>query len=539
VPAITATPLPNLGQVLVTATDFDGTCIQIRRVIDSTGESAPLRPYVWVCETLGEFLHLSDGKAYYWDTEAPLDVPFHYEATSVDAFGTTIGASDPGVRGLSLPGFAGNATTPDNAALDITGDIDLRVDVTLANWATGSFQTFVAKYRPTGNQKSYGFGVNGSGVLDVFWSNNGSADLDIGAGVALTALPGQRLAVGVKLDVDNGAAGKTATFYTAPTMSGPWTPLGTPQTVATTTSIFASTAVLEVGSDTDGTNDRLTGTVHSVEVRNGIDGPLVADPLFYAQAPFTTSFTDGPGRVWTVNAPARIIGPTTALTTVSTSLTLASNGGFWLRDPVRPCNDVRMELCVDDPECGVNGGVFVAEMSTEGYAPNQVLQLPTNARRPIAITRQRRDADSQLTVVTATFPDRDAVLAINAPGSPLLFSAPPAYGVPDRYMSVANETVARGVQDHTYPARMIQMPFTTVDRPVGPTQGTCGHRIDDICATYPTWAAAQAASIDWGRILTGDPATLGLRTWLQVRSTWATWNDVKLNNVDWADVRSL
>jgi hypothetical protein len=131
------------------------------------------------------------------------------------------------------------------------------------------------------------------------------------------------------------------------------------------------------------------------------------------------------------------------------------------------------------------------------------------------------------------------VLAINAPGSPLLFSAPPAYGVPDRYMAIANETVARGVQDHTYPARMIQMPFTTVDRPVGPTQGTCGHRIDDICATYPTWAAAQAASIDWGRILTGDPASLGARTWLQVRSTYATWNDAKLNNVNWADVKSL
>jgi hypothetical protein len=74
---------------------------------------------------------------------------------------------------------------------------------------------------------------------------------------------------------------------------------------------------------------------------------------------------------------------------------------------------------------------------------------------------------------------------------------------------------------------------------VGPTQGTCGHRIDDICTTYPTWSAMAAASIDWGRILTGDPASLGARTWAQVKSTYPTWNDAKLNNVNWADVKSL
>ncbi|WP_405391052.1 hypothetical protein OG596_26285 [Streptomyces sp. NBC_01102] len=109
-----------------------------------------------------------------------------------------------------------------------------------------------------------------------------------------------RLAVRATLDVNNGASGHTITFYTAPTLAGPWTQLGSPFTGSGTTSITASTATLNVGS-TDGSFLTAPGRVYGAEVRNGIDGTIVANPAFTAQSPGATSFTDGAGRLWTIS----------------------------------------------------------------------------------------------------------------------------------------------------------------------------------------------------------------------------------------------
>jgi len=206
--------------------------------------------------------------------------------------------------GLVLAGVTGSyASTPDTGVLDITGDVDLRADVTLANWNTGVFRTLVAKYTTAGNQKSYGLGVNNVGQLAMFWSNDGSTDLELDCATLPTPGPGGRLAVRATLDVVNGA-NKTATFYTAPTIDGPWVQLGAAVTTAGNTSIFSSSAVLEVGS-IDAGNFVLSGTIHAAQVRSSIDGTVVANPNF-AQAMGTRSFTDSAGLVWTLNAAALI-----------------------------------------------------------------------------------------------------------------------------------------------------------------------------------------------------------------------------------------
>jgi hypothetical protein len=204
--------------------------------------------------------------------------------------------------GLSLPGIAGNyASTPDNAALDVLGDIDLRADVTLVNWRPASEQSLVTKWTNVGPQLSYLFDVAPSGLLVFGWSATGAAGLFASSTVAPTIPASGRLAVRVTLDVDNGAAGRTITFYTGPTISGPWTPLGSQVVQAGVTSIFNSTAPAEIGSHTGGTSNLLAGTVHAVEVRNLIDGTVVANPVFWTQATGATSFADAAGRTWTVN----------------------------------------------------------------------------------------------------------------------------------------------------------------------------------------------------------------------------------------------
>lgn len=216
--------------------------------------------------------------------------------------------------GMFLPGVVGSyASTPDTAVLDITGDIDIRADVTLPNWRT--LEVFAAKLGPAGN-RSWQFFLEVNGTLNLHQSPDGTS-LNLFTSTLPIPINSGRLAVRVTLDVDNGAAGKTATFYTAPTIDGPWTQFGAPVVQAGTTSIFNSTAVLEVGSNNSGTGSPLTGVIHAAEVRNGIAGSVVANPNFSAQAPGTTSFTDSAGRTWTLNGLATIIAGATASITVA------------------------------------------------------------------------------------------------------------------------------------------------------------------------------------------------------------------------------
>jgi len=210
--------------------------------------------------------------------------------------------------GLSLPGTSGNwASTPDNAALDIVGDIDLRADVTMTDWTPTGDATLVSKWFIA--QASYALNIAPTGLLTMLWSTDGTATTLRSSTVAPVVANGGRLAVRATLDVDNGAAGHTVTFYTAPTINGPWTQLGDPVITAGVTSIFSGTASGEVGGIA-GTTNLWAGTAHAAQIRSGINGTIVANPNFTAQLPGTTSFTDSAGRVWTVNGTASIVSGT-------------------------------------------------------------------------------------------------------------------------------------------------------------------------------------------------------------------------------------
>ncbi len=196
------------------------------------------------------------------------------------------------------------ASTPDAAALDITGDIDIRIDVTMANWltmGTSSSVELAGKFRTTSNQRSWLLMMrNGRPWFE--WSADGTNVLQKTATEDLTIPASGRLALRVTLDVNNGAAGNTVTFYTSDTISGTWTQLGDPVITAGTTSIFNSTAELRVG---DGSTDigfyTPDGGVHAFQLRNGIAGSVVANPDFTIQDIGDTSFADAAGRTWTVN----------------------------------------------------------------------------------------------------------------------------------------------------------------------------------------------------------------------------------------------
>ncbi|MHC3391290.1 hypothetical protein ACLQ2E_17820 [Streptomyces lavendulocolor] len=198
----------------------------------------------------------------------------------------------------------GIAATPDAAALDVTGDLDVRVEAT-AFWRAPNTRTLIGKWDATSGQRSYMLNLSG-GALQLRWSTDGTANWF--AGALLPALP-ERAAVRATIDVDNGAGGYTVRMYWAASLDGPWTEFTSPISAAGVTSIHAGTAPLQIGpTSLAGATPFLPmeGRVHRAEVRDGIGGTAVASPDFRALAEGTTSFADAAGRTWSVTAPAEV-----------------------------------------------------------------------------------------------------------------------------------------------------------------------------------------------------------------------------------------
>lgn len=219
---------------------------------------------------------------------------------------TPIRVSVPGPTSyLELDGGAANcASTPDAAALDITGDLDLRWEGE-TDWNQAGAHVLIGKWEPTGNQKAYMLRLEDGALL-----LHQSLDGFVGQfySTPLPALP-QHAAVRVTLDIDNGAGGRTCRFYWARTIAGPWVEFATPVTASGTTATFASTAPLKVAAaDLTTTPARypFAGRCFKAEVRNGINGTVVASPDFTAQAAGATSFTDSAGLAWTLAGTAAI-----------------------------------------------------------------------------------------------------------------------------------------------------------------------------------------------------------------------------------------
>lgn len=208
-------------------------------------------------------------------------------------------------RAMLVPeGVAGRAITPHHASLSILGDIDVRVDLMPQRWVgAGIGFELVGKYQTAGN-RSWRLMVTGEGQLMLTWSVNGTSTLEHRSSVL--PLFNQRRTVRATLDVDNGAGGYTLTYYIGPSLSGPWTQVGQTITTSGTTSIYNSTASLEVGDIAEIGFTNHERRIYGATVRAGINGSVVASPDFTAQPIGGTGFTDSSGRVWTIQSGAAI-----------------------------------------------------------------------------------------------------------------------------------------------------------------------------------------------------------------------------------------
>lgn len=225
---------------------------------------------------------------------------------------TTLGSStsadsnDPkfldhtGTNYVYLPGVAvNNMSVPDAAALDITGDLDLRVQVALDDWTPASTQGLLTK-RTTG-QFSYSFTVISSGIFRFTYTTDGSTTVILDSTVATGVTDGATKWVRVTFDVDNGASGNDAKFYLSDDGTN-WTQLGTTVTSAGTASIFSGTAPVVLGARFGTGLDDLVGKYFRAQILDGIDGTTVLDvDTSVITTGAATSFTAVTGQTVTIN----------------------------------------------------------------------------------------------------------------------------------------------------------------------------------------------------------------------------------------------
>lgn len=242
---------------------------------------------------------LSNGYGIEWGEQLTAGTRTDTEATN----GTGVEFGYDGEDFLLLSGDSGDyASTPDAASLDITGDIDIRARVALDDWTPAAESTLIAKYTATSDERSYALAVTSGGNLILRWTEDGSTELSETSSAAVSASNGATIWVRATLDVDDGASDAQATFYTSDD-GVTWTQLGAVQAVGATTSIYSSTAVLELGSQSEGTVNRAAGKIFEAQVLSGIAGSSVAAPVASAS---TDGITDATPLTWTVQGNAYI-----------------------------------------------------------------------------------------------------------------------------------------------------------------------------------------------------------------------------------------
>ena len=180
-----------------------------------------------------------------------------------------------GRRGyLSLPGATGcYASTPSSTALNITGDLDLRLKVAMTDWTPSTQQDLMSKYGASGH-RSYMLYLGGDGKPGLIVSATGSGVVTATSSAATSVADGA-----VKwVRTTRVAATGVVKFYLSDDGAS-WAQLGT-DVSSTASAIYASDAEVEVGASVGGTSHYCTGKFHRAQILNGIDGTVVLDANF-------------------------------------------------------------------------------------------------------------------------------------------------------------------------------------------------------------------------------------------------------------------
>jgi Collagen triple helix repeat (20 copies) len=176
-----------------------------------------------------------------------------------------------------------------DAPLALTGDLDVRIDMALDSYTTltyphtkGTAATGIAWRAVSRAAGTFGL---------IAYSGGTSYQLPNSVAHGLAA--GQRTRVRCVLDLDNGAGARSVRYDTSPDFYT-WTAMGAAQTQAgALPALDTTTGVLYFNPP---------GRYYRFQLRDGIDGPVVADPDFRLMRAGDISLTDPQGNTWTLAA---------------------------------------------------------------------------------------------------------------------------------------------------------------------------------------------------------------------------------------------
>lgn len=188
---------------------------------------------------------------------------------------------------LDVPGV-GRARTSSFACPD---NVDVRVDAQIFNWNQQSGNIELAACYDSAIPHGWIFQID-DGRLNVLWAGTGTWRFS--ATNPVTVPPSGRVVVRFVADY---AAGLFH-FYQGPTVDGPWTSLGGVG-YGDGDQMLGATTDLSAGSTFSGLDwSDPNGRYYRLQVRDGQNGPVVADIDFGAQTVGDTSFPDAVGNTW-------------------------------------------------------------------------------------------------------------------------------------------------------------------------------------------------------------------------------------------------
>lgn len=267
-------------------------------------------------------------------------------AVAYDTF-DSVDDSRPG--GLFVDG--GGASTPDIAAWNVTGVMDVVAKVTLPDYTPGATSHLVAHDDIIGGSRGWSFLLNTDGTLAFFLSSNGTTAAVQQSSAAHGLTNRREYWLGVSYNTATGALA----FYKAdgaeamPTRWSGWTLISAHSVTAAVP--FNSTAALTIGISGGVGIFPVVGWIHRAAVYD--DGTLIADPNFGPDgAPLAVvnapTYTDSTGKVWTLAGAAYICQASQSLVQVfgydgtsiyAKSAPLVLRGEYVTNRPTQVCYD--------------------------------------------------------------------------------------------------------------------------------------------------------------------------------------------------------
>ena len=299
------------GQRVTTSHKFDGSAWSVIESVTTTAEASmyastePLRIGCSAVSTTPSYFNIWNGQIFWIECR-----------TGLNPADTT-----PPTKGyFTFPATTGNyLSTPDAAALDITGDITIVARVRATDWTPSASTCIVGKWA-TSNQ-SYMLALDASGFLRFYTTSDGLTPIITTSSPAVAATSGWKW-VAATFDVDNGAGGRDTRFWTSDDGTS-WSLIDT-FTAGAPTTIFSGSADLQIGDEPTPTIGPWGGDISYVSIRNGIgaSGTVGGTEVFRFDGAegandTSTSFVARTGQTVTINraasSPKTVVVPNTGL----------------------------------------------------------------------------------------------------------------------------------------------------------------------------------------------------------------------------------